>query len=432
MFFGFIKNLSEKKLLFVIAFIVSISFSCGEKSKLKPATNKISDLKPTVILISLDGFRNDYLDKTLMPNLYSLASEGVRSEALIPVFPTKTFPNHYTIVTGLYPEHHGIISNKIYDPEIKIEFPGDGKIEAKNSVWWGGEPIWVTTQLQGQNSATLFWPGSEAEIKGKRPTYWMPYDKGMEYTERVNNLLSWLELPVEKRPTLITLYIEEIDITGHNEGPESEKLKETLKSVDKVFGELIEGLKNRGIFEQANLIITSDHGMTSLSENRVIYVDDYIDLSEIKLLEETSLAWVWPNEEGKIKEIYGKLVKAHPNLKVYLKDEIPERYHFKNSPRISPIVLLGDEGWCVTVRGLTRALKRAFAGGGTHGYDPDLPSMQGLFIAHGSAFQKNLVIPPFQNINIYNLMSNILNVKPAPNDGCSDCFQNMLRQPENN
>lgn len=426
-----LKGSLAKKVLFfsiliVFTCITFVTFACGEKSRLKVAEGKIVDLKPTVILISLDGFRHDYLSKAITPNLYSLAEGGVRSQALIPVFPTKTFPNHYTIVTGLYPEKHGIISNKIYDPETKIEFPGDGKIEAKNNVWWKGEPIWVTTKLQGQHSATLFWPGSEAEIKGNRPTYWAPYDKGMAYIDRVNQILTWLELPVDKRPSLITLYIEEIDIIGHNYGPNSEKLKETLKSVDKTIKDLIEGLKARGIFEQVNLIVTSDHGMTSLSEDRVIYIDDYIDLSKVRFLEETSLMWIWPNEAD-TKEIHQKLVKAHPNLKVYLKEELPEKYHFQNNPRIPPIILLADEGWCVTTRGLTRAFKRAFAGGGTHGYDPDLPSMQGLFIAHGSAFQKNLVVPPFQNINIYNLMSTVLNIKPSPNDGCLDCFKQMLK-----
>ncbi|MBI4854687.1 MAG: alkaline phosphatase family protein [Acidobacteria bacterium] len=428
MFLSLEKNFLTKRFLFFLSlvFFITAAFACGDKA-IKPATSKVLDLKPTVIMISLDGFRSDYLKQSLMPNLYSLANDGVRSEALVPVFPTKTFPNHYTIVTGLYPENHGMISNKIYDPETRQEFPGDGKIEAKNSFWWGGEPIWVTTELQGQKSATLFWPGSEAEIKGTRPSYWTPYNKGMPYVDRINQILSWLELPIDKRPTLITLYIEEIDIVGHNYGPESAELKETLREVDKIFQNLIQGLRERGIFEQVNLVITSDHGMTSLSENRVIYIDDYIDLSEVRLLEETSLAWVWPNENN-TKEIYQKLLNAHPNFKVYLKEEMPEKYHFRNNLRISPIIIIADEGWCVTTHGLTRAFKRAFAGGGTHGYDPDLPSMQGLFIAHGAAFQKNLVIPSFQNLNVYNLVSRVLNLKPAPNDGCLDCFENMLKQ----
>ncbi len=424
MSFRLLKNLLAKRNFLIL--ILFITFACGEKSKLKPAENKILDLKPTVIMISLDGFRSDYLDETTMPNLYSLASSGVRSQALVPVFPTKTFPNHYTIVTGLYPENHGMISNKIYDPETKNEFPGEGKIEAKNSIWWGGEPIWVTTRLQGQNSATLFWPGSEAEIKGKRPTYWKPYDKGMVYIDRVNQVLTWLELPVDKRPTLITLYIEDIDIAGHSYGPNSPKVKEALQSVDKVFQDLIDGLKARGIFDQVNLVITSDHGMTSLSENRIIYIDDYIDLSKVRLLEETSLVWVWPNESD-ITETYQKLVNAHPNFKVYRKEEIPEKYHFRNNPRIPPITVIADEGWCVITHSLTTAFKRAYAGGGTHGYDPDLPSMQGVFIAHGSAFQKKLIVPPFHNTGVYNLVSTVLSLKPAPNDGCSDCFRGMLK-----
>jgi predicted AlkP superfamily pyrophosphatase or phosphodiesterase len=424
--FRFLKNSLAKRYLFLFFITLVFIASCGEKIKIKPAKGKISDLKPTVIMISLDGCRVDFLDKNLMPNLNMLASTGVKSEALIPVFPTKTFPNHYTIVTGLFPEHHGIVSNKFYDPETNIEFPGKDKVEALNGHWWGGEPIWITAQLQGQISATLFWPGAEAEIKGKRANYGLPYDKNMPYRQRVNQILEWLDLPVDKRPTLITLYIEEIDTIGHDYGPNSPKIDRALSTVDQAFQDLITGLKDRDIFEEINLVITSDHGMAQISSDKIIYLDDYIDLTQVKTLDESPLAWVWTQQE-QTKEVYEKLSKAHPNLHVFLKEEIPEKYHFRNNPRIPPIVAIADEGWSVSTRGIMKSLSRTFSSGGAHGYDPALHSMQGVFIAHGSAFKKNLVVAPFENINIYNMVTKILNLKSSPNDGCQDCFQDMLK-----
>lgn len=426
MILRFLRIILAKKYLFLSFTFLIVINSCGEKTKIKPANGKISDLKPTIIMISLDGCRADYLNRNQMPTLNMLASEGVKSEALIPVFPTKTFPNHYTIVTGLFPEHHGIVSNRFYDPETNMEFPGKDKIEALNGHWWGGEPIWLTAELQGQISATLFWPGAEAEIKGKRANYWRPYDKNMPYIKRVNQVLEWLDLPVDKRPTLITLYIEELDSIGHDYGPSSPKVDKALATVDQAFKDLVIGLKDRDIFEQINLVITSDHGMADISSDRIIYLDDYLDLSEVKALDESPLAWIWPKQD-QIKTTYNKLSKAHPNLTVYLKEEIPEKYHYRNNPRIPPIVAIADEGWSISTHGIMKSLSRTFSSGGAHGYDPALSSMQGIFIAHGSAFKKNLVVPPFENVNVYNLVTTVLNLKPAPNDGCQDCFHDMLK-----
>ncbi|MFY9226622.1 MAG: nucleotide pyrophosphatase/phosphodiesterase family protein [Blastocatellia bacterium] len=422
MFFRFLQKLLTKK--FLILWLFFIFWSC-KQADIKPAQNKIADLKPTVILISLDGFRADFLSKNTVPTLHQLASDGVRSEALIPVFPTKTFPNHYTIVTGLYPENHGVVANRMYDPKLNKYFPGSDREEIQNAAWWGGEPIWITAQLQGQISATLFWPGSET-TNGRNANHWLPYDKSLSYRDRVNHLLTWLDLPLEKRPTLITLYLEEIDIIGHDNGPDSPKIKEGFSLIENTLQDLIAGLKAREIFEQVNLIVVSDHGMAALSEDRAIYLDDYIDLSKIKVVQESPLAWVWPKED-ELTEVHQKLAKAHPNLKAYLKDELPEKYHYRNNPRIPPIIAIADEGYFITTHGIMKSLGRTFASGGTHGYDPDLASMQGIFIAHGPAFKKNLIVPPFRNINVYNVISSVLSLKPAPNDGCTDCFQHLLK-----
>src|SRR6266567_8518126 len=192
----------------------------------------IRDLQPTVILVSLDGFRYDYLHRYRPMNLNSLATGGVRARSMIPSFPSKTFPNHYTIATGLYPQNHGIVENNIYDPEFKSVFTLSKREEVQNGRWWLGEPIWVTAEKQGERAASFFFPGTETEIAGKRPTYWKTYDAKIPNEERVNTILSWLDLPRAERPTLLTLYFSDVDDAGHAFSPDSVETRDAVIRVD--------------------------------------------------------------------------------------------------------------------------------------------------------------------------------------------------------
>lgn len=381
----------------------------------------IADLRPTVILISIDGFRFDYLAKYEPPNLRSLAREGVQAKWMTASFPTKTFPNHYAIVTGLYPQNNGIVENSVYDTATKTTFGMDKREEVQDSRWWLGEPIWVTAEKQGQRAAPFFWPGSEAEIAGKRASYWMPYNGNLPNEARVDRVLSWLDLPAGERPTFLTLYFSDVDHAGHEFSPDATETRDAVLKVDSALGRLIDGLKARNIFEQVNVIIVSDHGMATQDPNNTIVLDEMFDtnLAE-KVLWTSEIVSIFP-KEGAEDAIYKSLKsKLPPSAKVYRKSELPARLHYSNSPRIAPLLVLPDEGWILTTRkrfeerkakGETRGLR------GGHGYDNELQSMRATFIAHGSAFKKGALIEPFENIQIYNLMTRILGLTPAPNDG---------------
>jgi predicted AlkP superfamily pyrophosphatase or phosphodiesterase len=381
----------------------------------------IKDLQPTVILISIDGFRYDYLDKYQPPNLVSLARDGVQAKWMIPSFPSKTFPNHYTIVTGLYPQNNGIVENSVFDARTGITFSMSNREEVQNGRWWLGEPIWITAEKQGQKTAPFFWPGSEAKISGIWPTYWKPYDGQVSDDSRVDQVLSWLDLPLGKRPTFLTLYFSDVDNAGHEFSPDSSETRDAVLKVDGEVARLVAGLKSRGIFSQVNLIIVSDHGMATQDPKNTIILDELFDTSLAeKILWTAEITSIFP-KEGKEDPIFNMLkAKLPPQARVYRKTEMPARFHYSNSPRIAPLLVLPDEGWTLTTRErFEEAKAKGHSNGlrGGHGYDNALTSMRAIFIAHGSAFKKGVVLEPFENVQVYNVMARILGLKPAPNDG---------------
>ena len=381
-------------------------------------------LKPTVLLISLDGFRWDYLEKADTPNLDRLVSTGAKARALIPAFPTKTFPNHYTIITGLYPENHGIIANTMFDPAYVDTFMLSKRETVSDGRWYGGEPLWVTAEKQGRISATLFWPGSEAEIGGVRPTYWYQYDHDLPHTDRINQILAWLDLPPDRRPTFITLYFPDTDDQGHRFGPDSQELAMTVARLDSTLGTLFDGLMERGFMEEINIVVASDHGMAATDSTRVIFIDDYIDLNQAGVIDWSPVLGLRPPEELR-EDIYEALKTAHPHLQAYRREEMPSRLHYSNHHRIPYIIGIADEGWSITSHTFYDRDPSYFSGG-DHGYDNRYPSMYGIFIARGPAFENGLEVPPFQNIHIYSLIANVLGLEPAPNDGCLDSVKVML------
>ena len=393
------------------------------------AQQPIKDLKPTVILISIDGFRADYFEKFQPMVLNGLARNGVRAKWMIPSFPTKTFPNHYTVATGLYPAHHGLVENKIYD--FGVVFSMSKREEVQNPRWWLGEPIWVTAEKQGQSAAAYFFPGTETAIGGVKPDIFRAYNGKVPSEMRVDKILSYLDLPAEKRPTLLTLYFEEIDETAHEFSPDAEETRYSVHNVDRFIGRLMDGLKARKIDKKVNIIITSDHGMASYDARNAIFLDDYFDL------EATTERIVWTNEivqifpkEGMADEIIGK-IKNLEHTKCWLKKDIPERLNYKDGERVAPIICSSDEGWITTnhkryddwIKGLDDITRPR----GAHGYDNSLVSMRATFLAHGAAFKKNYSAEPFENIQVYNLMCKILNLTPAKNDGDFEKIKAVLK-----
>ena len=381
-----------------------------------------------LLLVSIDGFRWDYLDRYEAPNLRQLGANGVRAEGLIPQFPSKTFPNHYTIVTGLKLANHGIISNNMRAADIPGEFSLANRDVLADSRWWGGEPIWNTAEKQGRIAAAMFWPGSETVIGGRQATYWTPFDDGMPHEDRVGRVLEWLKLPDGKRPSFLTLYYSEVDNAGHDDGPESEAVRAAVRSVDRSIGELVAGVKAIGLDDRVHYVVVSDHGMAALSPDRMIVLDDLIDVAQMDVIDWAPLLGLSP-KDGDIEKLYATLKDKHPHLAVYRRDEIPAVYGIAGHPRLPPVIGIADEGWYITSKREVDRWRQPDRRppGGTHGYDARAKSMQGLFIAAGPRIKSGITVAPFENIQVYEFMCAVLGLTPAQNDGDPSATRDMLR-----
>ena len=408
------------------ATFITVALSACATSSVRPASEAAEGAEassagaaPQVILVSMDGFRRSYLDTDSLPALHALEREGVTAQAMIPSFPTLTFPNHYTIVTGLYPEHHGIVGNSIYDPEYHELFTMNNAA-SKESRWWGGQPIWVTAEKQGEHAASMFWVGSEVAIDSVRPTRWKPYDAKVTFDARVDTVLSWLDLTGSQRLSLITLYFDEPDHTGHEFGPDSPKTAEAAARTDSAIARLVQGLRARGKYDKVNLILVSDHGMSQLSPDREVYLDDVVDTASIRITSLSPDLMITPRD-GDAPALLAKIKKL-PHVSAWLKADVPERLHYNEGRRITPIVAVADDGWTIAIHGGRRG-----PGGGAHGYDNASASMNAVFIAHGPAFKQNVTMQSFPNVDVYDLLAKLLHLRPATNDGSLEPFSAVLR-----
>lgn len=379
-----------------------------------------------LILISIDGFRADYLERGVSPTLGGLAAEGVRAEAMRPSFPSLTFPNHYTLVTGLRPDRNGIVNNTMEDPAWPgATFKLADRSAVQDARWWDdAAPLWVSAEQQGVRSATMFWPGSAAPVRGVRPTYWKVYGvRAYPAEARVDTVLSWLDLPFAQRPRFITLYFDAVDTAGHSKGPDAPETNQAIARVDAALGRLVAGLKARGLWADANLVVVSDHGMTATPPDQVIYLDDVAPAGSFRLVSGGAVAGVEPLP-GKESTAEQGLLGAHPHFDCWRKAEIPARLHYGTHRRVPSIVCLAEDGWL-----LRRHSSRSHALAGEHGYDPADPHMAALFIAHGPAFAHGVVLPAFDNVDVYPLLTTVLGVKPEPNDGRLDEVKAALVAP---
>ena len=384
-----------------------------------------ADTPPPLLLVSIDGFRWDYLDTYDAPHLRALAETGVwASEGMTPVFPTVTFPNHYTIVTGLYPERHGIVGNTMYDPAWDAWFRIGDPEAVTDARWWGGEPLWVTAERQDMKSATYFWVGSEAPIGGVRPTYWFPYDAAVPGEDRVDQILAWLDLPPDDRPGFLTLYFSEVESRGHDHGHDAPETAAAVGRVDGYIGRLLDGLQDRGLRDAVNLILVADHGMVATAPDRLIDLDALADLDDVLVVDQGAFVALRPPDE-RVDEVYDALDGAHPHLRVYRRDELPAHLRYGDHDRITPLIGIPDAGWLAYTRNRLARMDD-FTGGGAHGYDTRVPDMRALFIAHGPAFRTGLTVDPFENVHLYPLMTHLLGLDPAPNDGSLDAVRAFL------
>lgn len=394
--------------------------------------------KDTVILVSFDGFRWDYLNmnRTKTDHFNGIIKQGVRAEYVRNVFPTVTFPNHYTIVTGMYPESHGILSNTMYDPVINDTFT----MRTNDSKWWNtfSEPLWVTSQKQGKKSGMCYWPGYDVNYKGYKPSFspsglglGRPFadrkNETMPWRSRVDLVMKWLREP--DPPSFVTLYFEEPDEAGHCCGPNSANVTEEIKNDDEIIGYLLQQLRKENLLDKVNLIITSDHGTAAFNRSTIIQIDKFLPpQSDYKL-------WVYIGtffmlNATNITKAYIDLKKAekqYPQLTVYRKAELPDELHFKHNKRVPEIIGIMEEGWLVSIAEPIKM--KPMVTRGTHGWRPSVPSMHPFFMAQGPAFKQGHKSGPIDMVDIYPLICHLLGIQPSPNNGSLDRIAHLLASP---
>ncbi len=378
---------------------------------------------PKLLLVSIDGLRADMLDRGITPNLSRLVDGGVRARWMTPSYPSLTFPNHYTLVTGLRPDHHGIIHNSMHEDAL-----GSFRLSKREAVtdarWWGGEPIWVGAEKAGVRTATWSWPGSEAAIQGVRPSQWRTYDASVPLPDRVDQVLGWVGQTDADAPRLVTLYMEQVDHAGHDHGPDSPEYAAAIGEVDVAIGRLLDGLQSRGLDASTNVIVVSDHGMASVPDDQTIAIEDMVDptiATDVSMGQSVGFAPL----PGKRREAEKVLLGAHAQYDCWTRQTLPARWHYGSNPRIPPIVCQMHEGW----NALSRASVAARTPGtrGSHGYDNALPSMRAVFIARGPSFNQGQTIAGFDNVDVYPLLARLLGIPAAPNDGDAERLLPALR-----
>jgi predicted AlkP superfamily pyrophosphatase or phosphodiesterase len=294
---------------------------------------RLAAVKQTVVMISLDGFRADYIDRPAAVHLRALAARGVRAERLVPSFPSKTYPNHYALVTGLYPEHNGIVANSMQDAELG-HFAIGNDPAVRDARWWFGEPIWVTAEKQGLRAAAYFWPGSEAPIGGVRPTWYKKYDGTVPNAERVRAVLAWLALPADSAPRLINAYFGDADDAGHKHGPGAVEIDSAIARLDSAVGAIMNGITRLDLATTVNIVVVSDHGMAEIKPDRIVYLDDFVSLDSLEVVDWTPIAAIVP-KKGHERYVYDALKNANPHLAIYRKAAVPKRFNFNTGSRRS-------------------------------------------------------------------------------------------------
>ncbi|CAG8941104.1 unnamed protein product [Penicillium salamii] len=426
--------------LFLILVLGAYKASNGFRATRAHSTTLLSNgtalFAPTTIVISLDGFRADFLNRGLTPALNSLVANGVSPQYMNPSFPSVTFPNHFTLMTGLYPESHGIVGNTFWDPEMEEDFYYTHPDVSMQPKWWMAEPLWVTAEKQRVRTAIHMWPGSEAHIGDKEPSYVDKFNSTEALSRKVNRIFEFLDLPgleneseiAPERPQFIAAYVPDVDRDGHKFGPNSTQIQTTISHADGMIAGVMAGLDQRNLTHVVNIVVVSDHGMASTSTERLIQLDDLIDYNLIDRIDGWPSSGLRPKRPEDLETLQKQLEKVAPEwehaFEFYTRDTMPERYHFSNNERIAPLWVIPKTGWAIVDRSefnVKEALKTGdvYHPLGIHGYDHENPLMRAIFVARGPAFphKANSRVEPFQNIEVYNILCDSLGVDPLPSNG---------------
>ncbi len=378
-----------------------------------------------VLLISFDGFRWDYAHRNITPNIERMIREGVSASSFQPCFPSKTFPNHQSIITGMYIEHHGIIANRFENPFTKETYRLGDKISTSESKWYLGEPFWQTAKRNGIKTASFFWPGSELDLDYRRPDYVKHYNQNFPYYARVDTVMKWLQMPYDVRPHFITLYFSLTDTYGHKYGPNSKEINYAISQVDSVLGYLFNRVNKIGLEDSLNIILVSDHGMTEVDTSRTINIEKILKGKKYKMQGSGPFVLISPSNNAD--EIYSLLKKNENHYKVYTKENIPDYYHYSSNPFIPEIIVIADLGWEI---GTDKSIKefKEHPIHGDHGFDNHQLDMHGIFFAMGPAFKRGYKTGTILNIDVYPLLCKIFNIAPANGiDGKAERIKFILK-----
>ncbi len=384
-----------------------------------PLNSAAQQDKPYVVLVSLDGFRYDYARKFGAPNLAAMAKSGASTpDGMRPSYPSVTFPNHYTLVTGLRPEHHGMVGMDFYDVARGQEFVSSHPDEDQDGYWWrGGLPLWSLAEQQGMRAACFFWPGSEAEIGGERPAFYLHFDDKVDDEKRIEQVIAWLKLPPAERPHFVTLYYADVDTAGHQYGPDATETGDAVRHVDALMGELRAQLKTLGL--PVDLIVTADHGMVKY-EGQPVVLDRFADLSGFK----TAGMFLYPPDEDAARKAY-KQFRAHPDPRftAYRRKDVPKHLHFRENVLEGDPVIVPNGPYSI----LAHAPKRPGHAGG-HGFDADrMPEMKAIFYAEGPDIRPGVQLPTFDNVDVFPLVAKLLGLNAPRTDGKLKPVQRALK-----
>ncbi|MFT3933830.1 MAG: ectonucleotide pyrophosphatase/phosphodiesterase [Chitinophagaceae bacterium] len=380
--------------------------------------------KPYVILISADGFRYDLADKWNAQNLIRLRNSGVAADYMQPSFPSLTFPNHYTIVTGLYPAHHGLTDNSFYDGQRKAWYGMSNKVAVADSSWYGGTPLWVLAEQQQMLSASFYWVASEAAIQGVRPTYYYNYNDKIDIDSRINIVKNWLQLPADKRPHLVTFYFPQVDHEEHTYGANSPEAGKAVQFIDESVGKLVAAIDSLHL--PVNFIFLADHGMTDVDTANTLPLPSSIDTTKFLVTNGDVMIHLYAKDPKDIMPTYKALKKEAKDFTVYLIDKTPKRWHYrKNDDRYN------RNGDMLLIPTLPKVfnINRRKVTPGKHGFDPSITDMHASFYAWGPAFKQHYTIKGFENVHVYPLIANILGLSYSPSiDGKPAVLQSILKQ----